>query len=398
MKNISRLAPRVVASCALAFLGLAAGCGSNDTTAATGTSTGESTTSSTTGSGGAGSSGSSGTGGSEAFCPPGSHPGALDCEADLKDWTAAPKLAHKRDHHVTLVADTPAGTFLYVVAGVGTGATIKPIERATIAADGTLSAFSDVAMMPEGLLGCGLAQVDRSFVIAGGLGDDSNSKTSVYVGQIADDGGVSFTKGPDLGASRYHVSLAYSQGFIYAMGGLFQSVVGGMPTQKVVDTIERAAFDGKTVSPWEMVAPLPVPLTHHASIVYKNAIYVIGGGTNAAALPDILRATVSSAGALGPWENYGQLTKGLASPSVNIFLDQLYVFAGMTSLTGGEVANVERAPLDGMGKVGAFMDLPPLPLARAHSHQTPLFKGHFYSVGGSKAHVPQAEVFNGTLQ
>ena len=401
MKNISRLTPRVVASCALAFLGLAAGCGSSDTTAATGTSTGEATSSSTTGSGGsggAGSSSSSGTGGGEAFCPPGSHPGALDCEADLKDWTAAPKLAHKRDHHVTLVADTPAGTFLYVVAGAGTNATVKQIERATIAADGTLSAFSDVAMMPEGLLGCGLAQVDRSFVIAGGLGDDSNSKTSVYVGQIADDGGVSFTKGPDLGASRYHVSLAYSQGFIYAMGGLFQSVSGGMPTQKVVDTIERAAFDGKTVSPWEMVAPLPAALTHHASIVYKDAIYVIGGGTDVAALPDIRRATVSSAGALGPWEDYGKLTKGLASPSVNVFLDQLYVFAGMTSLTGGEVASVERAPLDGMGKVGAFTDLPPLPLARAHSHQTPLFKGHFYSVGGSKNHVPQAEVFNGTLQ
>ncbi|MEP7126975.1 MAG: hypothetical protein ABJE95_38945 [Byssovorax sp.] len=404
MQNHLRLSGRLVASCALAFFsvaGVTAGCGSSDTTAASGTSSG----STTTGSGGSGGSGTgtgtgtaTGTGGMEAFCPPGSHPGALDCEADLKDWTAAPKIAHKRDHHVTLVATTPAGTFLYVVGGAGTGATLKQIERSTIAADGTLSAFADVAMMPEGLLGCGLAQVDRSFVIAGGLGDDSNSKTSVYVGQIADDGGVSFTKGPDLAASRYHVSLAYSQGFIYAMGGLFQSVSGGMPTQKIVDTIERAAFDGKTVSAWEMVAPLPVALTHHASIVYKDAIYVIGGGSDVAALPDILRATVSSAGALGPWENYGKLTKGLASPSVSIFLDQLYVFAGMTSLAGGEVASVERAPLDGMGMVGAFTALPPLPLARAHSHQTPIFKGHFYSVGGSKNHVPQAEVFNGTLQ
>ena len=140
-----------------------------------------------------GGAGGGGTGGSEAFCPTGSHPGALDCEADLKDWTAGPKLAHKRDHHVTFVAETPAGAFLYVVGGVGGAATVKQIERSTIAKDGTLSAFADVAMMPEGLLGAGLAQVDRSFVIAGGLGDDSNSKTSVYVGQIADDGGVSFT-------------------------------------------------------------------------------------------------------------------------------------------------------------------------------------------------------------
>jgi hypothetical protein len=399
MQNHLSLSARLGASCALLVVGLAVGCGGSETTASTQSSS-SSTSSSTTGAGGGGTGGAGGggTGGSEAFCPTGSHPGALDCEADLKDWTAGPKLAHKRDHHVTFVAETPAGAFLYVVGGVGGAATVKQIERSTIAKDGTLSAFADVAMMPEGLLGAGLAQVDRSFVIAGGLGDDSNSKTSVYVGQIADDGGVSFTKGPDLGASRYHVSLAYSQGYIYAMGGLFQSVVGGMPTQKVVDTIERAAFDGKTVSPWEMVAPLPVALTHHASIVYKNAIYVIGGGSDAAASPDILRATVSNKGELGPWENFGTLSKGLASPSVNIFLDQLYVFAGMTTLSGGEVATVERAPLDGAGKVGTFSDLPPLPLARAHSHQTPLFQGHFYSVGGSKNHVPQNEVFVGTLQ
>ncbi len=401
MQTPPLLLPRLAGGCALLFA-VAAGCGGAETTTTTSTGSASTSSSSTSGSGGAGGGGTgggaTGTGGNEAFCPPGSHPGALDCEAELKDWVAGPKLAHKRDHHVTLVAETPAGAFLYVVGGVGGAATVKQIERTTIAKDGTLSAFSDVAMMPEGLLGCGLAQVDRSFVIAGGLGDDSNSKTSVYVGQIADDGGLTFTKGPDLGASRYHVSLAYSQGFVYAMGGLSQTVVGGMPTQKILDVIERAAFDGKTVSPWEMVAPLPVALTHHASIVYKNAIYVIGGGSDVAASPAILRATVSSAGALGPWEDYGSLAQGLASPSVNIFLDQLYVFAGMTTLTGGEVAKVERAPFDGTGKVGTFVDLPPLPLARAHSHQTPLYQGHFYSVGGSKNHVPQAEVFNGTLQ
>lgn len=116
------------------------------------------------------------------------------------------------------------------------------------------------------------------------------TKTAVYVGQIADDIGVSFTKGPDPGASRYHVSFAYSHGFIYAMGGLFQRIMNGAPTQKIVDTIERAARDGRVVSPWEMVAPLPRPLTHHASIADNNAIYVIGGGITVAALPEIVRA------------------------------------------------------------------------------------------------------------
>ncbi len=69
---------------------------------------------------------------------------------------------------------------------------------------------------------------------------------------------------------------------------------------------------------------------------------------------------------------------------MSVFLDQLYVFAGMTTLVGSEVAGVERAPLDASGKVGEFVDLPALPLVRAHSHQTPLYEGHFYSVGGSR--------------
>src|SRR5689334_15732664 len=98
-------APRLVASCALGLLGLAVGCGSSETTTSTSTAS-SSTSSSTTGAGGGsggagggGGSGDGGAGGAAAVCPPGSHPGAIDCAADLKDWTAGPKLAHKRDHH-----------------------------------------------------------------------------------------------------------------------------------------------------------------------------------------------------------------------------------------------------------------------------------------------------------
>src|SRR4051794_10240981 len=112
MQNNRHLSRRLGASCALALVALAAGCGGGETTAAT--ATGSSSTSSTSGSGGSGGGGgagggTTGTGGMEAFCPPGSHPGVLDCEADLKDWVAGPKLLHKRDHHVTFVAETPAG-------------------------------------------------------------------------------------------------------------------------------------------------------------------------------------------------------------------------------------------------------------------------------------------------
>ena len=90
----------------------------------------------------------------------------------------------------------------------------------------------------------------------------------------------------------------------------------------------------------------------------------------------------------------GLVARLIALSASRPFLTILFVAA----VTAWGAVSLERAPLDAMGKVGAFTDLPPLPLARAHSHLTPLFKGHFYSVGGSKNHVPQAEVFVGTLQ
>ncbi|MFO0758537.1 MAG: hypothetical protein U0359_18740 [Byssovorax sp.] len=390
----------LIASGALVTLATLVACGGGSSPSTSSTTT---TTSSTTG-GTGGSGGSSGTGGSGGSgggtaCPPGSHPGAISpCEAVLTSWDLGPPLKHKRDHHVTFVSETPAGAFLYVVAGMGSVAPALPMERAPIAADGTLGSFTDIGNVPAALIGPGLAQVGRSFVLGGGLGADSNSSAATYVGQVGDDGKITLTPGPDLGASRYHVSLAYVKGFVFALGGLFQQVNGGMVKQEIVDTIERATFDGTTLSAFTMMPPLPVKLTHHATLVHNDAIYVIGGGSDVAALPDIRRATVSDAGELGPWETVGQLPEGRGSPSALVFLDQLYVIAGMASLTGGEQATVLRGPIGAAGQVGAFEVLDPLPMARAHSHQTPLYAGHLYSTGGSIKHVPQNQVYIGTLQ
>lgn len=373
-------------------------CGGAATTTASSTTTTSSTTG-TTGAGGSGGGGTGGNGGSAPVCPPGAHEIAGGaCEATFSGWADGPALKHKRDHHVTFVAETPAGNFLYVAAGAGSASGALAIERSTIAEDGSLGAFSDVAQLPTGIIGPGLALRERGFVLGGGLGNDGNSSTATYVGKVGDDGGVTLTKGPDLGASRYHVSLVYVKGFVFALGGLFQQVNGGNVKQDVVDTVERASFDGDTLSAFTMMPPLPTKLTHHATFTHDGAIYLLGGGSGVEAVPDILRATVSDAGDLGAWENVGKLAEGRASSAVTVFLDHLYVIGGMSSLTGGEKATVLGGAFDAAGMLGDFSALTPLPKARAHSHQAPLYKGHLYSVGGSINHAPQAQVFVGTFQ
>ncbi|MFT3765603.1 MAG: hypothetical protein QM820_08825 [Minicystis sp.] len=377
-----------LAAAAILSLTLAA-CGGDNSNASTGTS------STTTGTGGSGGSGDGGL-----PCPAGSHAGTSGaCEADLTGWTSGPKLKHARDHHVTFAADTAAGSYLYVVAGMGSLAPPLQIERAAIAADGTLGPFEDLATkLTTGLIGPGMAQIGQLFVLGGGLTSDSNSTASTYIGKVTDDGEIVLGEGPDMNSSRYHVSLAYAKGHVFALGGLYQQVTGSNVTQDVLDVVERASFDGTTLSPWETIAPLPVKLTHHATVVYNDAIYVIGGGSGQAASADIYRATVSDQGDLGAWELVGQLSEGRASPAATVFLDKLYVVSGMTSLTGGEVATVLAGSFDASGKLGAFTELSPLPKARAHSHQAPFYNGYLYSAGGSINHAPQSDVFLGKLQ
>jgi hypothetical protein len=101
---------------------------------------------------------------------------------------------------------------------------------------------------------------------------------------------------------------------------------------------------------------------------------------------------------LGAWADAGELPEGRATSAATVFLDQVYVIAGMTELTGGEVDTVLRATFGADGTVGAFEELAPLPTPRAHSHQAPLYQGTLYSVGGSIMHDPQDGVYLGALE
>lgn len=352
------------------------------------------------GAGGAGTgAGSEGGAGGSASCPEGSHPGESGCEATLAGWTAGPELERARDHHVSFVAETPSGTFVFAMLGsTPSGSASDTVERSLLGPDGTLGAFTLIEDFPEAMIGPGFAQVGASFVLAGGLVLPGNSSARSYVGRVGDDGSLTVTPGGDLASSRYHVTVTAVAGFVFAIGGMRQDVSGTEPVQEVMAAVERASFDGTTLGPWEELAPLETPVTHHAAVAHGGAIYLIGGGAGLQARTDILRATVAADGTLGAFTIAGALPEGRATSSAFVHLDHLYVFAGMKQLTGQEVATVLRAPIDAAGAVGSFEELPPLPLARAHAHQAPKSGPFVLSLGGSIHHETQREVFVGRFE
>ena len=316
----------------------------------------------------------------------------------ITEWIDGPPLLTARDHHVSFVNST-GGDFLYVMGGSDGRGALSGVERAPLDSDGAPGTFESVARMPEALLGMGLCGGDGAYAgayaIAGGLDGTSNSTDTDYLIYVQDDGSLEFAIKQPMNNARYHLTLACVGDWLFAMGGLVQTVDGADVSQEISDVIERSSRDPDAPGGWEEIGALPEPRTHQAVAVLEDTIYLMGGGEGAAATATILRATVDADGGLSGWTEAGELPGDRATSSAFFRDGALYVIGGMETLTGREVDTVLRGEVQADGSIGAWTEQEALPQARAHSHQTPIFEDRIYSIGGSIEHMPQPEVYVG---
>lgn len=332
-------------------------------------------------------------------CPVGSHLAGEACVTTLDGWTEGPSLQYARDHHLTLVHDAGDHAFVVVMAGTNArGRVNTKVERAQLDSDGTLSDFEALDDWDGAEIGQGLGWGDPDAVIVGGLDGTSNSVGDTWVMSVSDEGVPSFTAGPALHTTRYHATATVAGAYVYVIGGMEQEVNGDDFSQTVLDSIERAPFDGTTLGSFELLDPLPDTTTHHAAWAWGTGLYIAGGGDGVKARDSVLRAEIASDGSLGEWVQVGTLPEGRATSAATVWLDQVYLVAGMAKLTGEERDTVLRADLLEDGSVGEFEELPNLPMARAHCHQAPLWQGWMVSAGGSISHEDQDEVYVGELE
>ena len=201
------------------------------------------------------SSGATGAGGA-LECPRGSHAEAGACASSLVEWTAAPGLAQKRDHHATAVVESDAGPFLIVIGGVvDNTVNLDSIEMAPIQPDGSLGAFRDGGALPETAAGAAIAVVGRTVVVLGGFRTQGGIHLSnqADVAQVGADGVLGdWSEGPELGVSRFHGAAAASGANVYMVGGLT-----GDNTDNTT-RVERAIVgaDG-ALGEWEDMPDLP---------------------------------------------------------------------------------------------------------------------------------------------
>jgi hypothetical protein len=180
-------------------------------------------------------------------------------------------------------------------------------------------------------------------------------------------------------------------------------VTGGLAERTSVADVAAARLtaDGAPEA-WVELAALPAPRSHHASFVHDGALWVVAGlnGNPAGAheqLRDILRAPIQADGTLGDWTTAGRLDSAYATHSAFVRDGWLYVVGGVEN-NARFVPTVQRAPIRAGGTLGFFEHAAPLPVGRAHVHQTPLRGDRVYSVGGSANRRLMTGVHIGTFK
>jgi hypothetical protein len=353
---------------------------------------------------GAGGAGGGGGGSGGEGCPAGSHDdGSGACVTTLGGWTAAPSIANRRDHHVTFAVEVPSGTFIYVAGGaVDMMTAVSEIERAPVLAEGGLGSWETLATTLTAVGPC-VAQAGRKVVVAGGIRAPGGVQPGVSLGDVADDGSITFTDAGAMLHERFHGTMVTHGGWVYALGGI-------QADGRSQATVERAPFDEAGLGAFQAEADLPGPRSHHAAVVHDGAIYLVAGLDRYDGEPfpysdtdfaDVIRSTIAEDGSLGAWETVGQLPAALAVHAAFVHLDQLYVVSGLEGETF--IGRVQRATFAENGTLGAFENLPAeLPIVRGHCHQIPVVDDLIFSVAGAALEgvmmKSQAEAFWARLE
>jgi len=292
-----------------------------------------------------------------------------------------------RDHHVTLVREVAGVPYLYVLGGEQDDfATVfGDVQRARIAADGSLGPFEKAGTIPRGRAGAALAVVGDDVVLAGGVvGEPKTGFTDDFLVARFDAGGRldTWRSGPLLPYKVQHAAAVVVGRDVYVFGGTRGSSASNISVRTTVGA------DG-SLAPLTSLTPLETPRSHHAAFIRNGMVFLVGGLDkgpvgNPPSLSDVVRAKLQPDGTLGAWEAAGAISSPL-SVSAAQEVGCSILFAG--GLDDGKSGPFSDGILRGsVGSDGTFKAEAPLDarlsVKRGHVHQTPMYGRFMYSVAG----------------
>jgi N-acetylneuraminic acid mutarotase len=311
--------------------------------------------------------------------------GSLGFFAIVPDVT----LATPRSGHASAVI----GTHLYVFGGSHQGAALDSVEQATIQGDGSLGPFATVpgVALTTARRGHASAVLGNSLYVLGGLAD-RGSVASVERAPIAADGSLGVfapVPGVTLPTAREDLASAVVGNYLYLFGG----EVSSRPDVPL-NSVERATIiaDG-SVQPFALVPSVVWTQARVAatSVAVGNQLYFIGGETISGTAPlAVDRLTIAADGSLGTFETIPEVRLPISrrDHTTAVIGPYIYLVGGIVGdLFGDPQDGIERATIHPDGSLSAFDTVPGVTLAIPRWDATSAVIGDFvYVFGGFTAH------------
>ena len=244
-------------------------------------------------------------------------------DGSLSPWLSGPSLNEERGFMDAAVL----GDWLYVVGG-GNGPNghhlLRSVERAKIRADGSLEpwiAEKNEMNMPRR---CSkIVIVDQTLYSFGGFG--GALLDTVEHAPVANDGSVGAwqMENDTLTMPRYVNGVKAIGHDAYLVGGHDQQRGVG------VTQVEWAPLSSTgPVAKWRQTSALNIGRYGLSTAAHHDVLYALGGITGAEYVDSVERSTRTTGGELGPWTNTTALNNPLASFSVAVSNDWIYVIGG----------------------------------------------------------------------
>jgi hypothetical protein len=256
----------------------------------------------------------------------------LAADGSVGAWAAGTELPEVMSGHMI----ASVGATVMVSGGFRTGPVLSSkTEITTIQPDGTLGPWLAGPKMKVGRFHHAMSAWKDSIYVVGGLtGNNTNSTPLVERAVVAADGKVgAWSALTPLPKQRSHHSLAIYEGALYVTAGLTGDPAGVHEDFK--DVLRAPILDDGTIGAWTTVGELKTTLGTHSSFAHLGYLYVLGGvENNSSNTAHVRRAAIGKDGMLGAWEDVAPLPKAHAHVHHTPF------HAGFVYSAGGAVNHV----------------------------------------------------------
>ncbi len=262
------------------------------------------------------------------------------------------------------------GSRIYVIGGMGEDGYLRECEWTTIRADGTIEEWKGSSPLNIERVYAGVVAFNRYiYVIGGAGGKDGKPLDTVERARIRSDGSLGewILEENRLTTPRFGVTAIVSGGYIYAIGGYGENLLG---------TIERARImpDG-SLGRWQVVAHLPRPSYMHTAIKHRDHIYLLGGRTHRGGLRDVFFTELKADGTLREWQTLMPLSSPRYGLSATVIGDRIYVGGGE------DTHHIESASMKTDGTLSQWKKTLRLPLKMKRAVMV-AYRDVIYLIGG----------------